>query len=243
MVGLPQLYDIWLMDAYRKDSLDMRHNSTYSFNVVKADTTTYGTRRFSLVIRQNPAYAYRLLSFTAAKVSSPVAKQVKVSWTAENEQNYTNFTVERSIDTGKTYEVLGGVPASGIGSYAFVDKNPADHNLYRLKSEDINDAISYSPIVPIYYSSLSNNLVQNNINLYPNPTRSIINVNIGTVTGPAPSYSVVITSSAGLLIRQVKSAQTSWQGNVSDLTPGTYIIKVYSNKDQAFIGSGKFVKM
>jgi len=243
MVDMPQLYDIWLMDAFRKDSLDMRHNSTYSFNVIKADTNTYGSHRFSLVIRQNPAYAYRLLSFTAAKVSSPAAKQVKVSWTSENEQNYTNFTVERSIDSGKTYDVLGGVPAAGIGSYAFVDKSPADRNLYRLKSENINNAISYSPIVPIYYSGLSNNLVQNNINLYPNPTRSVINVNIGAATGPAPSYSVMITSSAGLLVRQVTSTQTNWQGNVSDLMPGTYMVKVFSNKDQAFIGSGKFVKM
>ncbi|MGZ3879241.1 MAG: beta strand repeat-containing protein, partial [Mucilaginibacter sp.] len=72
ITGIPQLYDIWLMDAYKKDSLDMRHNNTYSFDVIKSDTNTYGSKRFSLVIRQNPAYAYRLLNFTASKINTPI---------------------------------------------------------------------------------------------------------------------------------------------------------------------------
>ncbi|MGZ3811930.1 MAG: beta strand repeat-containing protein, partial [Mucilaginibacter sp.] len=72
ITGIPQLYDIWLMDAYKKDSLDMRHNATYSFDVIKSDTNTYGSKRFSLVIRQNPAYAYRLLNFTASKINTPI---------------------------------------------------------------------------------------------------------------------------------------------------------------------------
>ena len=29
--GVPKLYDIWLMDAYKKDSLDMRNNKSLQF--------------------------------------------------------------------------------------------------------------------------------------------------------------------------------------------------------------------
>ena len=43
LVGIPQLFDIWLMDTYKKDSLDMRNNPTYSFNVIKSDTNSYGS--------------------------------------------------------------------------------------------------------------------------------------------------------------------------------------------------------
>jgi hypothetical protein len=69
LVAVPKLYDVWLMDAYKKDSLDMRQNKTYSFNIDKSDTASFGNDRFTLVIRQNPAYAYQLLDFAANKIT------------------------------------------------------------------------------------------------------------------------------------------------------------------------------
>src|SRR5260370_18572449 len=120
-----------------------------------------------MVIRQNPAYAYILLNFTANKVSA--ARQVETVWKTQNEENYTNFTVERSIDNGKTFAVLGGVKAAGLGTYSFLDKNPVTGlNLYRLKQEDINNTISYSKVVPIQYADLSNQITRNKISIYPN---------------------------------------------------------------------------
>jgi hypothetical protein len=50
--GVPAMYEIWLMDNYKKDSLDYRSNSTYAFNVYNADTASVGSNRFKLVIRQ-----------------------------------------------------------------------------------------------------------------------------------------------------------------------------------------------
>ncbi len=150
VIGIPQLFDIWLMDAYKKDSLDMRHNPSYNFNIAKKDTNTFGSKRFTLVIRQNPGYAYRLLDFAATKVI-PVtvgAREVQAVWKTENEQNYTNFSVERSTDGGQTYNVVGGLQGSGQGVYSLVDKSPVNgQNLYRLKQEDINNTITYSNVV------------------------------------------------------------------------------------------------
>src|ERR1019366_5502710 len=54
IVNIPQLYEVWLMDNYKNDSLDMRKYKTYAFNLLKADTNSYGSNRFSLVIRQDP---------------------------------------------------------------------------------------------------------------------------------------------------------------------------------------------
>jgi hypothetical protein len=48
---IPPGLHIWLKDAYRKDSVDVR-TKKYTFNVIKADTTTYGDKRFRLVIRK-----------------------------------------------------------------------------------------------------------------------------------------------------------------------------------------------
>ena len=120
ILSIPKLYNIWLMDAYRKDSLDMRANQTYKFDVKISDTNSFGSNRFTLVIRQNPALAVHLLSFAATKLSS----NAQVVWNTENEENYTNFTVERSSDGGVTFTQLGALTSSAQGTYSYLDKNP-----------------------------------------------------------------------------------------------------------------------
>lgn len=47
---IPQSIRFWLKDRYMKDSLDMRVGN-YAFQVIKADTNTYGRSRFSVVLR------------------------------------------------------------------------------------------------------------------------------------------------------------------------------------------------
>ncbi len=246
VTGIPQLYDIWLKDNYKKDSLDMRHNASYSFNILKSDTNSFGSKRFSLVFRQNPAYAYRLLDFTAAKVT-PVTvggRQVQAVWQTENEQNYTNFSVERSTDGGKTFNVIGGLQGSGQGVYSLVDKTPVvGQNLYRLKQEDINNIITYSSVVQISYSDLSNSLVASNISVYPNPATSAINVAVLHDAPTKHSYTYLITNSLGLTVKQVTSQQSSWKPNISDLMAGSYIIKVLNTTDDTVIGNSKFIKL
>ncbi|MBS1521066.1 MAG: T9SS type A sorting domain-containing protein [Bacteroidetes bacterium] len=243
LTAIPQLYDIWLMDAYQKDSLDMRQNKIYSFNINKSDTTSFGSNRFTLVIRQNPAYAYQLLNFSANKVTG-TKREVQVAWSAVNEGNYTAFTVERSTDNGSTYQVLDGVKAAGQGSYGYLDNSPViGTNLYRLKQQDINNAISYSKVVTIQYSELSGNELGNNINIYPNPVNNNISLKIAA-TSPAPeTYDIKVINTSGLIIQQKTASGTLWQGNTTDLQPGTYILRVFNHDTQNLIGESKFVKL
>ncbi len=242
LTGIPQLYDVWLMDAYKKDSLDMRHNLTYRFNVYTSDTGSFGANRFKLVIRENAALAYRLLGFNAVKTGSQ-QHQVKITWAAENEQNYTNFTVERSIDGGLSYQVIGSLASTGAGSYGLVDNSPSANNLYRLQSQNVDDQVSYSPAMPISYSGLSNSLAKSNINVYPNPASSTINLGIATALAGAGKFNIQISNSSGLMIRQVTTASLTWQTDISNLQPGTYVLRVIDNNNQSEIGNTKFVKM
>jgi hypothetical protein len=49
--NVPPTIQIWLKDTYRKDSINVC-SGNYSFNVTKADTNSFGRKRFSLVLRQ-----------------------------------------------------------------------------------------------------------------------------------------------------------------------------------------------
>ncbi len=173
LAAIPQLYEVWLMDRFNKDSLDMRHNATYAFDIT-TDTNSYGNHRFQLVIRQNHALELHLLNFTATKASNGA----QIAWKTENEQNYTNYTVERSSNGGVNFNVLGGFASSALGAYSFLDTNPpAAPDLYRLKVEDMNGAISYSNIVTLIYGN-SDSAIPSNISVYPNPASSVLNLAI-----------------------------------------------------------------
>jgi len=136
------------MDTFKNDSLDFRANPSYSFNIYMAYGTSYGSGRFSLVVRQNPALGIHLLNFTAVKATGGA----QIGWLVENEANYTNFTVQRSTDNGQTFVNLSSLVSSNLGTYSFLDKSPANGtDQYRLQIQDLNGAITYSKVIALSY--------------------------------------------------------------------------------------------
>ncbi|MDB5016384.1 MAG: Cadherin-like beta sandwich domain protein [Mucilaginibacter sp.] len=255
--SIPDLYDVWLMDTYKKDSLDIKHNPTYSFNINKSDASSYGSKRFTLVIRQNPALGVHLLNFAATKAT--VGAQIV--WKTENEENYTNFTVERSTDGGVTYDVLDGLVSSAQGTYSFVDTAPLNNkaNLYVLKLVDLNGTVTYSHVVTLMYGNLTNTIA-GNIKVYPNPSNGVINLSVtsanslttfhpGTTSIPVTqntssiSYAIKIIDITGSVIKTATSTSANWQADVTSLTPGTYIIQVLNNSDKSLVGKSTFIKL
>ena len=246
LVGIPEIYDVWLMDAFKKDSVDLRANQSYSFTTsgAAADTLSWGGHRFTVVIRQNPAKAYKLLTFSATKESGPGKSKgdVLLSWTTQNEQNYTHFTVERSNDGGKTFHTVGGLASTGAGQYSLADKNPqTGDNLYRLKSEDFDNTVTYSTILTVQFHGDGGD--DNNVNVYPNPVKNSLNLDIKVQHGNKALYDVRITNNFGLVVKQALGTDANWQTNVGEFLPGTYIVQVLNHNDQSFVGRTKFVKL
>ncbi len=90
------------MDAFTKDSVDMRKTPSYTFDLTS--TNSYGVNRFKVVLREDTSLAVRLLTFTGSKAPNGA----QLTWSTVNEQNYTHFTVEKSTDGGKIFNVVGG---------------------------------------------------------------------------------------------------------------------------------------
>jgi hypothetical protein len=231
-------YDIYLVDHYKKDSVNIRKTGAYAFSILKTDTASFGANRFELAIHRNPAYAYQLLSFTAQQIAH--SPHVQLSWQTKNELN-NNFTVERSNDGGNTFAVVGGLQGTGAGLYSMTDKNAMDgQNLYRLKSEDINNNITYSQFAEVMISGNGN---ADKVRVYPNPATSAINLDVLGKTNSTASYTITVSNSTGFIVKQATSSQSSWQANVSDLMPGTYVVRVTDSQSQSFVGESKFIKL
>jgi hypothetical protein len=252
--GIAPIYQVWLMDKYAKDSVDMRKTPTYAFSI-SADTNSFGSNRFQLVIGQADSLKFKLVNFTGTKTTTGSQLQ----WTTTNEQNYTHFTLERSIDGGATYSIIYGKPSTGAGSYSFLDRSfSAGENIYRLKMEDLNGNVTYSNAVVLVYTDGLNG----NVTVYPNPTSGPINLIIskikntisspsgsladGPITTPTTisnSYFVKIVSTAGVVIKTMSTTNPRWQTDVSSLMPGTYIMQVANQSDNSLVGQVTFVKL
>ena len=239
LVGIPQLYNVLLVDAKTNDTTDLRKTQSYSFTINTGDTTTLGAHRFSVVINQNPALQYKLISFNGSQVGT--SKHVQLTWSTVNEQNYTHFTVERSNDNGKTFSVVGGLVSTGAGTYALLDNYAYDgDNQYRLKQEDFNNAITYSDIVDVKISSQGSS---DHLSIYPNPASSNISISFVPKAVSKTTYNLRISNSAGIVVKYAVLSEPSWQGNVSNLLTGSYLVQIVDSKDNTIIGQTKFVKL
>jgi len=240
--NLPSNYQVWLKDLYNKDSLDMRANSSYSFNIDKANAETFGRNRFQLAISQNPGQALSLLDLRAAKISGGA----RLSWVTANEGDAANFTVERSINDGKTFEVIGTLQPDASGKYSMIDEVPVTgKNQFRLRQDDINGGITYSNVVDLMYARTSDKINANNLSVFPNPASAIINLVITPEANEtnASSYTIQISNGNGKVVKTAVSSQPNWQNNVSYLLPGTYFVKVINNATKTIVGNSKFVKL
>ncbi|MGZ3819914.1 MAG: T9SS type A sorting domain-containing protein, partial [Mucilaginibacter sp.] len=98
-------------------------------------------------------------------------------------------------------------------------------------------------IITVAYSGKSNNLVKDNISVYPNPAKTSISLTIDPKSNAVTTYKIEIANSFGLLVKQSTTSQAVWQSDVNDLLPGTYIVKVFNNSDHTLVGNTKLVKL
>jgi hypothetical protein len=232
--NIDTLYDIYLLDHYKKDSLDIRKYGTYAFDISKSDTSSFGGSRFELSIHPHPLPAYKLLNFTAQKITGGV----QLNWKTEGEANYTGFVLQKQ--DGTTFNPLYTKQSDSSGTYIFIDHNPViGDNTYRLQQSNIVNNLSYSsPVTVIYNPSGADGA----ISIYPNPTKATISVNVATVASDtAPSYKANIYNSVGQLMMQKTVTNNSWTQDVTQYTPGTYIIQM-TDSNGSLVGKSKFVK-
>lgn len=233
--NIDTLYNIYLVDHLKKDSLDIRHYGTYAFNLVSTDTSTFGGNRFELVINRKPVPQYVLTNFVATKVT----EGVNINWNTVNESNYTGFTLEKLNKTTGEYAPLYDKQSDGSAAYNYVDHAPnSGNNIYRLKQNDIDNKISYSQPITIFYDK--NAAGGGLFSVFPNPTSEMINVSIPESTSAA-TYKFKLYDSVGNLVMQKTSSTSHWSENIGSLKTGAYIVEVLKSNG-ASLGKGKFIK-
>ncbi len=231
LVNISSAYDVFLMDHYTKDSLDLRLHDTYTFNTTN-DPASYGNSRFELVLRIKPLPPYQLLSFTGQHVSAGN----QLNWKTANENYYTTFQLQRSQDDGKTFSSLTTMQSDSSGAYTFTDKAAGkDTAMYRLMQSDVNNNITYSSIVIL---STTGSLVQ--FKVYPNPASSYIQFQTNSVVNPPLKLNIY--NSIGSIVKTTTFSANTGTQDLSGLINGTYILELIDVNTKKSLGTAKFSK-
>ncbi|MEP7106902.1 MAG: T9SS type A sorting domain-containing protein [Ferruginibacter sp.] len=158
----------------------------YYIQVIPADANQFGA--YILVDSFINSLPVTLINFDG-KLNNGEAI---LSWRTASEINNKGFTVQKSIDAG-AFSDIGFVAGKGnssvVNSYSFFDvKVVSGSNYYRLKQTDIDNRLTFSPIIKIDYSKfdwvISGNPVSANSSLQLQlDKKSIVTIQIVSADG------------------------------------------------------------
>jgi hypothetical protein len=229
-------YVINLRDKYTNDSLDVVHNSMYSFNVDN-NKASYAHDRFYLTIGIAPGHEYKLRSFTGSKVTTGL----QLNWLTDNESTFTKFIIQKSINNGTSFTAIDSVQSSAKGDYTFIDHTPGNGDVtYRLAQVLVNGTTQLSKNLAFNFDG-SNNSNAANFMVYPTNAYREININLGKTYNN--NVKVNIVSSNGSMVKTLTSNGTNLlEQNVSGLLKGLYVVEAIDVITGKRIGSAKFYK-
>ncbi len=149
----------------------------------------------------------KLISFTVVKSG----KDASISWRVGEEDNVSHYEVQRSID-GVNWEIAGKVAAVKQPAYSYTDKNlSANLYYYRLRTVDIDEKFTYSPVRQLRFDQ------GNSILIYPNPVTG------GQFTIKLEKEAAVsLYNINGSLIWTKKLSAGQHKVQLNQATPGTY---------------------
>jgi len=155
--------------------------------------------------------------------------QVQLDWKTIQEINNKGFHIERKYENESDFTEIAfvaSVAQGGMSSMPLLYQKP-DNNIftgktyYRIKQEDINGRSTYS------VTRLVAGNKQIGLQVWPVPATGPVNV---LVSGLERKDIVQVFDMNGKLIKQ-QPVQNNMAIQLSNLTPGTYILKLNENKD------------
>jgi len=149
-----------------------------------------------------------------------------LQWKTVTEINNKGFYVERSSDS-RTWQTLNFVYSQAnqgnsaqVLNYQYTDRYPnTGANYYRLRQEDIDGHISYSPVCILTFRNNPEMLT-----LYPNPTSGR-----AVLKGLTSSSRIVVNSGLGKFVQSFEVKESEATIDISAFTNGVYFVSVIDN--------------
>ncbi len=200
----------YVVDNYTntRTPLNLNGGTDVTFNIINVPGA-YAANRFMIVFSPLKVLPVTFTSIKAYKQD----KNIEVEWRVSNESNIKEYQAEKSVN-GIDFTTLSVVKPTnnngGSAVYVQPDTKPVTgDNYYRIRSIDMNGAISYTTIVKVQIADS-----RQDINIYPNPITDG-QIHLQFLNEPVGKYGLRLLNSLGqvILAKQVTHAD----GTTTDL--------------------------
>lgn len=154
--------------------------------------------------------------------------RVVLKWTTKNEENDQEFEIERSVDGGKTFKVIGTVKGNGadkeMTTYGITDNAPYNGvAFYRLVQRSSSGNINFTDIKTVNRSGKAADY----FTVYPNPVLSVVNVKIISATAQKTMLEVYDITGRRMLVQNasLQEGEQNIKLDMSRLRQGNYVLK------------------
>jgi ASPIC/UnbV protein/PKD domain-containing protein/VCBS repeat protein/type IX secretion system substrate protein len=230
--GIP---DDWLWDfGDGTSSTDQNPMHTYldegPYTITLTISNDCETESFNDVWEWEGILPLDLLSFSA---NIHEKDNVMLQWRSENENAFDHFKLERSTNLidFKTIANVTGKNGLSENQYEWIDRTPElGDNYYRLRLVDADGTYHFSD-----WQSIKFDPDQNELKVYPNPTRDKLFV----ATGETQVESFSIFDTKGSLIMNAQELSGDFEINLSGWESGIYFLQVKTMGESRFIRFSK----
>jgi hypothetical protein len=153
-----------------------------------------------------------------------------ISWTSKDEENVSEFVVEKSFAEGGYEEIYFKEATGEDGEYYYSDYREADEGVvyYRVKQINKDGSVVYSPSVKIGLRELKEfEIVQN----FPNPFNPSTNISVNILV--AGEYRIRVYNVTGKVVTELENGflftgTHEYTFNGAGLTSGIYFFEIKS---------------
>jgi hypothetical protein len=184
---------------------------------VGLNTGLFGKRNYETVPLPVTLKEFRLVSQDT---------KVKLYWTVAQQKNASVYEIQKSTD-GVSFSSIGKVNAFGNTlhnvNYDFPDDQFFKKSYYRLKMIEADGKYVFSNILTA--TPITN---INKISVFPNPTKSFVNVNIGSRARDIAHIYIRNAAGSAIIAKSyiLSAGNNSLSINVNSLPAGTYFITI-----------------
>lgn len=176
----------------------------------------------------------------SAFVGQAVAGGNQLAWSTAQELNSARFVVEASA-SGEVFAAVTAVAAAGnstsLTTYVYLDATAgalaATRRYYRLRLEDLDGKVSYSPVVTVSRAAGAGTVRE--FAAYPNPFTSKLLVALPEQAEPQPA-TVALTTLAGRAVyttRLALGAAAQALPELPELPAGVYLLRLTTTQGTA----------
>lgn len=165
-----------------------------------------------IVTRQGVVLPVKLSAFNA----NTQGGNVTVQWTVQQEENVKSYSLQRN--TGAGYTEVAVVPAAGLRTYSYMDRDvQGSKAYYRLVVSMQDGRTSYSPVLLVNLRGVAE------ISVYPNPVVQSVQV-----SGLEKDAQLRIVNSTGKLVYNMKSTNSTTSIDLAEQPAGIYVLEIIS---------------